>query len=470
MGFFSDLWDDVTDFFSDAVDFVVDLVMAPIEWVADLFTPDIPDYSSQIDEAKNLNKGTTVNRRGGDNAIPLIYSGYDQFVKLGSVQAYIATAGTDNKFLHLTYVLCHSADIDQVILGTNETQMRFGSNWKKSNSTDFVRRFDLSSSSSATNDITVKNKDKKTVNIIKMHVQRHTGTNITQPSWHTDKNQYAGLISIKIRLQYDNTPYPNTSDPVMGKIPNIIYYVASSEEKTEVDFLQDYLTNATYGAGFDASVFDATSFSDTKALLNNIVGTRTTPNVIGTSKSYYRVNVTSPVINNVQNMLNHMGCSLLFENGKFFLKPDTNMIAYYNQDQTYLNNLSVFQVTEHDVIGGVSFENAPSSSKAFKYINQYNQTGNMEYTWPQDTQVEIKKLRDKGFKVTMPNEENTVSLFSNGHRIMKWRWAEDQIRSNIAFTVVAKHANIKPYDLITIRFNRSVLSTNQLQQRVICCN
>ena len=90
---------------NQVVDGVKNLVKGAVDFVGNLAgNPTMPDPGEQ---SIQYQEGTTVNVRGGDNTIPLIYGNSREWTRVGSTMSHMSSDGDKNKYLYLTYVLCH---------------------------------------------------------------------------------------------------------------------------------------------------------------------------------------------------------------------------------------------------------------------------------------------------------------------------------------------------------------------------
>ena len=94
----------------NAFNFVGDLVSGAIGFVGDLFGMNFMPEMPQADIGAR-NQGTTVNRTGGAQPIPLIYTNasYGEVVKMGGIRVFTASDGENNKYLYVTYILGYGA-------------------------------------------------------------------------------------------------------------------------------------------------------------------------------------------------------------------------------------------------------------------------------------------------------------------------------------------------------------------------
>ncbi len=96
---------------SNVFNFVGDLVSGAIGFVGDLFGMNFMPEQPNIN-VNDINNGTTVNRTGGNQSIPLIYtntrdSGFNSSIKQGGIRVHTSSDGENNKYLYITYVLGH---------------------------------------------------------------------------------------------------------------------------------------------------------------------------------------------------------------------------------------------------------------------------------------------------------------------------------------------------------------------------
>ena len=119
-GFVEDIVDDVVDttldVLNDVVDAGLDLLGLPTSFPE---TPEIPDYSEQIQEFEA--RGILVNKFVSNAHIPVVYGTR----KLGGNIVFLESSGTDNEFLFMALVLCEG-EIDSVEkIFVNENEVTF---------------------------------------------------------------------------------------------------------------------------------------------------------------------------------------------------------------------------------------------------------------------------------------------------------------------------------------------------------
>jgi hypothetical protein len=92
--------DSISDAVDDAFDVVNDVVDAGLELIGlpTSLTPDIPDYSEQLQELEA--RGILVNKYVSNAHIPVIYGTR----KIGGNIVFLESSGNDNEFLYMALV------------------------------------------------------------------------------------------------------------------------------------------------------------------------------------------------------------------------------------------------------------------------------------------------------------------------------------------------------------------------------
>jgi len=454
----------------------VAIVTAPIEWIVDAVTPDMPDFNAG-DTGAGDQKGTTVNRRGASNTIPVVYANdRAELVKLGGIESHISASGTDNKYLYVTYVLCHGM-IRKLHMNRQEGDAAGGDTQWNINYYENNGAY----SHDSTQSIVMSSKG----NIL-WKAFFGSSNNTFVPSWHNDKNIYPGLNVVKVRLEYPadddskDSSYLRQKPTFYFKVAGIshknhtaINAVTSNNDKTIVSHMYDYLTNTRYGASIDSADIDTASF--TKVF--NFFNSRDVYN------RFYRLSEASTVVGNIKNLLWYSACALIYEDGKFVLRLDPNYVVnrlglfgFVTDYSTELSNLDIttYTITEEDVIGGVMLSDMPVNEIphqwAWSYIDTETQTSHYPSTasaggWWSPVSNVIKTLNNTIYKIdSKPGADinNIRRINTNGpDPLIDFRYWEGRVNNSISITVAPKHANVRVFDIINITYPKANLSNNE---------
>jgi hypothetical protein len=446
---------------------VVATVTAPLDWIMDAITPSMPDISTA--GASDDQKGTTVNSRAGDAVIPVVYGAHSahNFVKIGGIEAHISASGTDNKYLYLTYVLCHGM-IQNLDIYRDELLSSVGK-WTETHNED-----DGAYSSDTTQSMVMSDKG-----VVLWKGFYGSANNTFKPSWHNDKNLYPGLTVFKIRLEYP-ADEDGKDDTFTRQKPNPVFYIkgidnshqspinsiTSNTDKTGISNMYDYLTNSAYGAGIDVADIDGASFTK---VFNYFDDRR--------HNDFYRLSA-STVIANIKNMLWYSACALIYEDGKYILRLDPNFVisdlGFVGMVTDFSAKLTDLDITTHtvkagDIIGGVALTDIPTADIPHKWSYTYIDTETHTLYYPSDSVSLfggiLSALNNSVYDVAskpLPNTDNTQEIKINGpDPKIEFRYWEGRINNSIKITLSPKFANIRVFDIINITYPKANLLNNE---------
>lgn len=469
-------------------------VGAVVDWIVDAITPDIPDMPSAD---SNETRGTTVNRRGGNYTIPVVYASASQFlslfnflstwVKIGGIESHISSSGTDNKYLHLTYVLHEGLGTGLKIEadtgkddGTNQTLIRYGRHIGGEDD----GQYNLDTSHNVL-DATDDN-GRFVYNAWK--VASITANNNFVPSWHNDKATYPGLSVVKIRLRYPDADHGKNQTFIRRK-PNFKFYVkgiesadysavetplglTSSADNSLVSLLYEYLISTKHGAGIDPADIDSTSFANVISFLNN-------DGVFELFKvsKFYRINTTGSIISNIKSMLWQVGCALIYEDGKFILRIDPNYVTHdvkgglfsltssASSLPTIENDLDIVRhtVAESDVVGGIQLLSTPNNEIPYQYEYSYIQEENETVVYPENPPTWRRNFNsNNGLNKVAVDDTHIKKMSINGNMpAIEYRFYEAQFNNTVSLTLSPKHANVRVYDIIEVTYPKANLSNDK---------
>jgi len=443
-----------------------------IDWVVDLFVPDVPQPEQP--KVDNTAYSTTVNRRGGDYSLPLLYQGKTggslNQQKLGAIEAYVSTGGDNNRYLYVTYVLSmNSLNYIRVKTTFQFLQEAHIAIWN-----DHTRWGDYTFN-------LFKDSDNNTYNWLfhrmkPMQYGESTAARAAStPSWHPDKNLYPGLEVIKFRAEY---PRKTGFSREYYQKPNFEFFVTASDYShidrssavlrscPNIQAIYDYLLNPTYGAGLNADDIDNPSFISIATMYNAVKSIRYgTPYVINTDQS---------IATNLRNLLLHNSCALIYENGKFVLRLDPNAIYYTtatNSSYTYSLNtwlgyadISTHTVDQKNIIGGVSFNTTPNSELPYQYVYSFFDTETRERSVPSNPNS-INHILQQSLGAQnrpTPKIDNIKRFTVNASDPnMDFKYYEARIGNTINLSLSPEFANIRVYDIIRVTYAPANLSDDQ---------
>ena len=461
-----------------------------LNFVGNLFgfnlTPEIPDINQRQDP-----RDLGAPKVGSGNYIPqFLYGQPGTYLsgtsfpinrssstsqKVPGNLVHSSSNGPNNKFLHLTYVLCTNkcshvfiVDPQRNKQGTLVTDRNTNTTSRIIGSVDFEYQY-FNNGYENPRDI---------------------------PSWHNDKNQYPGLAIVRIRLE---APDPNKTynPPPFSGVPEYQFHVAFAP--TQESFIPDttitdsyknyatalykYLTDPVNGAGLSTSLVDRQSFEDIDQYLLTFTAGPSNWDGLG----HIRLRDTS-IVQNIKDILFNMQCYLVFREGKFVLRPDPNYVWYvwnhsdipnkvgflayptipsYNYRDIPTQIEPVYHtVAEDDIVGGIVFEPVTASQK---YTD-------VELTFI-DMNIEeqirsIDPILKNRFNVNKrKNLQNTLKIQTNTTKepgyLKEFLFTQSQKADKVQLTLLPKHLSVEPGDILTITFDAAQLAGDQFVVQTI---
>ena len=455
--------------------------------------------------------GTTVTKQGGDHHIPLVFAGNGKSgqAKVGGIMTHMSSDGTDNKYLYVTYVLCHGG-VNTISVYDKEFKSNDWLTWFRwqsygtvaSGPTNYGSGNDYYTTDNALHG--GNNYDESSIYYVEKtnkhygKIFAHNGAYEPQtsgssvnpaysPDWHKDKQEYRGMAFIKMRLEWpsdldaNENRVPFTGLPsfefMVGKGANHMIFVGTNatnyyqSNTNSVNVLYDLLRSKAYGLGIDKIYIDSNSFSKL-AQQDYLAG----HNISGSSGQYfgvmtgffrawYRFDTSQPAVANIKSLLYAMGCTLIWKENKFFIKPNPNCgdSGYDSSNPTIWNDMNINEhtVLEADCIGGVSYE-TPSEDQKYETVE-------LDYTAQDMTANQIgDRQRILKFSLLAPYLKSRIDLNATARlnetivgpgnlRLAETKLLESHYGSTISLTLGAKHSNIEVYDIINVTYPRANL-------------
>lgn len=433
------------------------------------FTADDPEEVRQL----TASVSTT---RDPNASLPIIYSSNIQFEtttpsgrETGPEIVFIQTSGTNNEYLHLTLWLAHGP-----IQGVDAFDPNFGTstpnNRMPEDGSVFSWRFPYGDPThyyvqdvyNGYGKIFVHNGD--------------ISSGGSAPSWHLDPNFYPGIAHIKMTLLL---PDSSVTNPPFTNLPQLIWFVhginpewrligsspSSNTKNRRAAYLYDYLINKVYGAGISESDLDIASFMDSyninsTAINTFVIGgelvTATDPEPI---HSALYLSADRSVGENVTQQLAEMQSVLTFKRGKFFLKPNDNLLVYStNWSGANYNypSISRFVLTEENCIGGITYTPVPSEQKpngvTWRTSNHRRYIGNFDgvnYIFPRD-RITSHTYSDPDPRGDV-NQDPQYS-YSGAPSFADAVGAGEsyRLKSSLSFKATGDFLNADPYDIVRI--------------------
>ena len=473
----------VGDFFSGAANFVGSL----FGWNM------APDPGQNSIEQQ---QGTVLTKQGGDHIIPLYYGmGRDRDgIQTGGSLVHMSTSGTDNKFLHLTYVLGYGeaqaitvADNQWEKNGPGTGTVGFSCIWGGGSNSSGPLNYGDGNDFYTTGSILTPSGHGDTNHMEEdiYHalnsrsygkILYHNGGFETSDSgnynttWHNDKAHYRGLVFVKIRLEWPTDLDTDKYVTPFNGMPKFTFYVQRESQhrlnKTlsqhPVNILYDLLRNKTYGLGINSIYVDSTSFTE---MLGDVRGN---PPYYGLTQyvEAIRFDIGQPVVANIKSLLYAMGCTLIWRENKFFLKPSQNFAAsgVVSGSRMTALNITTHTIAEADCIGGISYETPPENEKFKVYTAKTlgqeitfedTRTIDTSETWYSGLSGYIRSRID--LNATAKKDETLVGMCNT--RLPDTKMLESHYGSTISLALGAKHSNIEVYDIIDVTYARANLSS-----------
>ena len=369
MGFFSDLWDDIQDIGQSLIDIVVDPIEAVIGVVVDWVIGDeLDDMRDQQQDMVDQYQGTLVNKQSNIAQIPIIYGQR----KVGGTRVFVATSGTDNKYLYVVLVLCEgevSSIGDVYINDIISTDSQFSG-------LVTINKY-LGSDGQAADSML-------------------TGAGVGWSSAH----KLSGLAYLAMRFEWDNDVFggiptvhavvngrkvydPRTSTTVYSNNPALCW--------------RDYMTNSRYGKGLPTTAIDDTSVTTAANKCDALV----TPYSGGSQQKLFECNA---VINtertnmvNAKVLLSGMRGLMPFSEGKYSIIVEDEKTGS-----------TAFDFDESHIIGSLQINSEKASNKfnqaIVTYINPSNNWQVDQVEWP---------VTGSADHVTYLSEDNNIDLVTN---------------------------------------------------------
>lgn len=456
---------------SNTFNFIGDMISGTIGFIGDLFSmnfmPDMPNVNTN-----DINNGTTVNRAGGNQSIPLIYtvakqSGFYESIKLGGIKVHTSSDGTNNKYLYITYVLGHGPF----------TYVRFeDEEFRKT--VDIIpgiitqtqaHAIEYFASDGVTKEGEMYQYTQGFGPYAKVFIHSgNTSDMTTTPSWHADTKTYPGLCHIKVRLEM---PEPSANlDPVpFTGLPSFTFYVqresptllGSGTYSSHADMLYDYLINKVYGAGLETSDLDLASFktyhpTNLNSQAEGVNGSLT--------QMFWRVPPGQSHSDNIKAMLFEMGSTLVWRNGVWVLKENPNILVTKKHNSKF-PALVGHTIAEQDIVGGVSLENTPVDQRYSevkgKYFSKQNDVGTgpggggwLGILFQYQDWADLSVIIPENNILEIGTMGPTWSLLTN-------TWLESNNSAVISFTTNSKHLSVEAYDMVYVTYANANLNSGE---------
>lgn len=442
---------------NQAVDGVKNLVKGAVDFVGNLTgSPTMPDPGVQTIQYQ---EGTTINVRGGDNTIPLIYGNSQDWTRVGSTMSHMSSDGDKNKYLYLTYVICHG-EIEG--LQISDAQAPFPE-----------RKINFLGGLFATDrEMPQYTVEGKTWN--KIRAFKGDGS-VSTPSWHPDKAEYRHMAHVKIRLEWPVDLDVDKKAPYTG-LPDLKFEIrrppgtqlSGGANGGSVNILYDYMLSPYYGMGLTVADIDLDSFN---AYSNNSAkwgeGRATALSAGGAVYGAYtptaRIDTAQPVVANLKALLFSMGCTLIWKNNKFYLKANPNLLNLHSDASTTNFGITTHTIDESDVIGGIHYEAPSEDSKYSKVIlESYDDQQTTSIAAPDGGANSI--FGNVMTWLTGSEDNNATSEYTQtvigklNIQLPRTIYSESHSGSTIQLATTAKHANIEPYDIIDLTYPKANIS------------
>ena len=324
--------DEALDFTNDVLDAGLELLGLPTS-----LSPDIPDYSQQIQDLQN--QGILVNKRISNAHIPVIYGTR----KVGGNIVFLESSGTDNEFLYLALVLCEGeiTSVEKIFVNENEVTFSgaLSDNTERtvgSSDANFFKADPAVDGSSAESLITVR---------CHYGTEDQAASALLTPltSW-TSNHRLRGLAYIAFKFKWNRDAFsriPKVQALVKGRKiynPNLdgtkTGGSGSHREDTSSTWeysdnpvyqLLDYLRNDRFGMGIESSYFDS-NFADWQTA-GDILDVNVTPFSGGAQidllDSHAVIDTSRKAIDNVKELLKGSRSFLNYSAGIYNILVET---------------------------------------------------------------------------------------------------------------------------------------------------
>jgi len=428
--------------------------------------------SATSDDPEEIRQLTTslTDTRDTNASIPVIYGVPIEFLtrpaggrEAGLTLAHISTSGTNNEILHLTWWISHGP-----IQGLDAVDLNYGdnniANLAPETGTLWSWRFQDSPYYSQT----------IYDGYGKIFVHNGDYSNPAAPTYHADENYYPGIAHVKIRLQL---PTSGVVDPPFTNLPALKWFVyginptqLTNDTETTTNrralYLYDYLINPVYGANIAKSDLDIGSFMDSYGIRsNNLINViQDTGQVLSDPTDFNHesmyITADKSIGQNVTQQLAEMQSVLAFKRGKFYLKPNDNLLAVSTnwRGGGYLYpSITRFTLTEEKCLGGIVFTPPSGDSKPNKYSWKYiahrevvGTVDNVTYYSPREreaTAVSPYGYDSRATGVAEPSfsyltEPTSAELFGIAY--------STPLKSSLSFKASGDFLNADPYDIVRV--------------------
>ncbi len=312
------------DAYVETLDFFYDdwwNIKGGLEWIADQFLPEYPTTETQ--------QGTLLTRTGNVQPIPVIYGTR----RVGGIRVFDAESGANNEYLHAVYVLSEGeiSAINSIWIGSDE-----------------VTNAMIDANGNVTSG--------KYSGLLR--IKKHLGADsqvadadlVSDIDEWTTSHKLSGIAYVYIRFKWDQENrvfggYPRIQIDIDGRK---IYDPRDGLTKFSTNnalAIYDYLINARYGHGIQASDIETQTIIDSANYCDELV----TPygGAPGQIKRYEInafVETSTKVIDNIKLLLGSCRGRLPYYSGKFRLVIDRPQSSVFSFDNT--NMLSAPDVSD----------------------------------------------------------------------------------------------------------------------------
>ena len=303
-----------------------------------------PDEPEQAEEQQPEVNGPLVNKRSNVSSIPVIYGTR----RVGGNRIFVATEGTDNKFLHVVLIVCEG-EIDgfsKVYL--DDSEVRFsgvGTTFNENQSYTAIGAIENNEAGNPENTGLYSGFAR-----FRFHNgsadQGVDGELDSVFSQWTSSHRLRGRAYVYARFEYDQDTFggiPNIQTDCRGKRVASISGNTINDNNLQYSnnpalCLRDYLINDDYGRGLDPDTIDdekiieAANYCDASITLNDGLGGSFTANNRYTMDGLLQTSRT--LYTNTQKILTHMRGFLVFSSGLYKLILDKAEISQVLYDES----------------------------------------------------------------------------------------------------------------------------------------
>ena len=428
---------------------------------------DTPEFSGG-EQFDNSLSGILVNKQSNVAKIPVVYGRR----KLGGTRVFVATSGSDNKYLYICLVLCEG-EIDSFEgVYINDERQNIDSF-----ATGGIRTIQSSKFGGGDSSFHVNGTARAKFEFFTGTEDQSASSLLKEQSQWTDSHRLRGVAYVAARFEwvkaeFDSEGKQTVFNPFSG-IPKINVIVkgkkvltsyssknTSSDSSTyesetgsfvfsdnPADCILDYLRNPRYGKGLNDNRLDFAEFHTARGICDtssNFGGSLGTADLLTINQ---HIQLEDTLFQNTKKMMQTCRGFLPYVNGKYALRIEAAESSPGN----------LFNINDDNIIGAITIT---SEEKNTKYNTAKVTFANSEKEFESDTVI----FQNATF-LAEDNEELSVELGMPGitHRERALEFAEYLVRRSrkmqqVTVTTTSEGQNVVAGDLVTITHRYKAIS------------